>query len=179
MSRSRFWPKTCIFVVEDDPQDGFDHVDGHRSIGLVISPYTRGKGVSHAFYNQTSVLHTMLRILGCPPMNQMVAISPLMTECFADRPDLTPFKAEKPGVPLDRLNAGVDRLDQFFRGLAEQSRKLDLHLPDRAEEDVLNRILWHAARGTERYPAELAGAHGTGLKRRKLLLVPDPDDDDD
>src|SRR5207248_10742079 len=92
ISHSRFWPKTCIFVIEDDPQDGFDHVDGHRSLCLVISPYThRGKVISR-FYNQTSVLHTMERILGLPPMNQMDALAPLMTECFMDRPDLTPYK---------------------------------------------------------------------------------------
>src|ERR1044071_6951327 len=70
LSKSKFWPKTCIFVIEDDPQDGFDHVDGHRSPCLVVSPYTKRGAVIHDFYNQTSVLHTMQRILGLSAMNQ-------------------------------------------------------------------------------------------------------------
>ena len=64
ISQSRFWPKTCIFVIEDDPQNGFDHVDGHRSLCLVVSPYTKRGAVVSKFYNQTSVLHTMSRMFG-------------------------------------------------------------------------------------------------------------------
>src|SRR5262249_46005140 len=93
LSRSKFWPKTCIFVIEDDPHNGFDPIDGHRSIGLVISPYTKGGAVVHDFYNQPSVLHTMERILGCPPMNQMDAMSPLMSACFQETPDPSPYEA--------------------------------------------------------------------------------------
>ena len=86
ISQSAFWPKTCIFVVEDDPQDGFDHVDGHRSPALVISPYTkRGQVISH-FYNQTSVIRTMGLILGIPPLTQLDGSAPPMTDCFDAKP---------------------------------------------------------------------------------------------
>jgi len=171
LSHSKFWPKTCIFVVEDDPQDGIDHVDGHRSLCLVISPHTKRKAVVSKFYNQTGVLHTMERILGCPPLTQQVALSPLLTECFADAPDLTPFKALPASVPLDQLNLAANRLRGKERVWAEQSQSLDLSGPDRADDELLNRILWHAARGAdEAYPAEWAGAHGRGLKALGLRL---------
>ena len=71
VSKSKFWPETCIFVVEDDPQNGFDHVDGHRTVALVISPYTRRKFVDHTNYNQTGMVKTIELILGLPPMNQL------------------------------------------------------------------------------------------------------------
>ncbi len=118
ISHSQFWPKTCIFVIEDDPQAGFDHVDGHRSLCLVASPYTkRGQTVS-AFYNQTSVLHTMEDILGLPPMNQMDAMAPLMTECFTEKQDLSPFVALKNNIPLDQMNPAKASLDGAARTLA-------------------------------------------------------------
>ena len=70
ISHSKFWPETCIFVVQDDPQTGFDHIDGHRTVALVISPYTRRKAVDSTNYNQTSMVRTMELVLGLPPMNQ-------------------------------------------------------------------------------------------------------------
>jgi hypothetical protein len=182
LSRSRFWPKTCVFVVEDDPQDGFDHVDGHRSICLVVSPYTRRGAVVSEFYNQTSVLHTMERILGLPPMNQMDAMSPLMTSCFTDESDPTPYAALEPGVPLDELNRPLAELTPAERFWAERSLEQDFRVFDRADEDTLNRILWHSVRGVgARYPAEFAGAHGKGLAALRLRLDPrgGVDEDDD
>jgi hypothetical protein len=180
VSKSRFWPKTCIFVIEDDPQDGFDHVDGHRSLCLVASPYTKRGAVVSEFYNQTSVLHTMERILGCPPMNQMDAMSPLMTACFAEAADLTPYRAITPEVPLDELNPPVARLDGPALDWARRSAALDLALPDRADEDELNRILWHAVKGVDaRYPRELAGAHGRGLKDRRLIFGGEEEDEEE
>ena len=178
ISRSRFWPTTCIFVVEDDPQNGFDHVDGHRSICLVISPYTRRDAVVSEFYNQTSVLHTMERILGLPPMNQVDAQSPLMTACFVDEPDLTPYMSEPSNVPLDRLNPPEAALDPARRRWAEASLAQDFDGFDRADEDTLNRILWHSVKGTDApYPAHLAGPHGTGLAGRKLIHIEFEDED--
>lgn len=180
ISKSRFWPKTCIFVIEDDPQNGFDHIDGHRSICLVASPYTRRGEVISEFYNQTSVLHTMERMLGLPPMNQMDAMSPLMIDCFVEDPDLTPFEALPVTIPLDELNKPVSELPPGQRKWAEASLEQDFEGFDRADEDTLNRILWHFAKGADTpYPAELAGAHGTGLKGRKLMHVEVEDDDDD
>ena len=178
ISRSRFWPTTCVFVVEDDPQNGFDHVDGHRSVCLVASPYTRRGAVVGEFYNQTAVLHTMERILGLPPMNQMDALSPLMTACFTDEPDLAPYRAIPANVPLDRLNPPRAALDPDRRRWADASLAQDFQGFDRADEDTLNRILWHASRGPDApYPAALAGAHGAGLKGRGLIHAEFEDDD--
>jgi hypothetical protein len=172
ITRSRFWPKSCIFVIEDDPQDGFDHVDGHRSICLVISPYTRRGAVVSRFYNQTSVLHTMQRILGLPPMNQMDAMAPLMSDCFTDRPDLRPYTCLPNQVPLDEMNPPLARLSGRARYWARKSMALPLERVDASDEDTLNRILWHAAKGVDtRYPADLAGAHGRGLRRLNLVLT--------
>src|SRR5262249_27230529 len=71
VSRSKFWEKTCIFVVEDDPQNGFAHVDGHRTVALVLSPYTKRKYVDSTNYNQTGMVKTIELMLGLPPMNQL------------------------------------------------------------------------------------------------------------
>src|SRR5262249_50763074 len=71
VSKSKFWKETCIFVVEDDPQNGLDHVDGHRTVALVISPYTRRRYVDGTCYNQTGMVKTIELILGLPPMNQL------------------------------------------------------------------------------------------------------------
>src|SRR6185503_15666278 len=79
----------------------------HRSVCLVLSPYTRGRGVVSAFYNQTSVLHTMELILGLPPMNQMDAIAPVMRECFTERPDLSPYTALPVKYTLEETNPGT------------------------------------------------------------------------
>src|SRR5206468_3824000 len=78
ITRSRFWSNSVIFVIEDDPQSGWDHVDGHRSICLVVSPYTKRHQTVSSFYGHTGVLHTMEQILGLPPMNQMDAMAQLM-----------------------------------------------------------------------------------------------------
>ncbi|HNQ90341.1 MAG TPA: bifunctional YncE family protein/alkaline phosphatase family protein [Verrucomicrobiota bacterium] len=178
VSRSRFWPKTCLFVIEDDPQAGFDHVDGHRSLCLVISPYTRRGAVVSEFYNQTSVLHTMEQILGLPPMNQMDALAPLMTACFQSRPDFTPYACLPNAIPLDELNKATTALDGPEHEWAERSAALPLDQPDQADEDTLNRIVWHAVKGVDApYPVALAGAHGKGLKRLGLRLDPEAETD--
>ncbi|MEO2006265.1 MAG: alkaline phosphatase family protein, partial [Candidatus Poribacteria bacterium] len=177
ITHSRFWPKTCIFVIEDDPQAGFDHVDGHRSLCLVVSPYTaRGRVVSD-FYNQTAVLHTMSRMLGLPPMNQMDAMAPLMETCFVDAPDLTAYDALPNLVPLDEMNPDLGALRGGELHWALESIEQPFDEFDAADEDTLNRILWHAMQGVDaEYPTHLAGAHGTGLAGKDLLLTGDDDD---
>ena len=171
VSRSKFWPKTCIFIIEDDPQDGWDHVDGHRSVCLVLSPYTRRRQVVSRFYNQTSVLHTMERILGVTPLTQLDALAPVMTACFTTKPDLTPYRARPARVPLDELNPPREKLKGQARAWAEKSLALDFDRPDAADEDTLNRILWFAAKGEQEYPAAYAGAHGRGLGALRLRLA--------
>jgi YVTN family beta-propeller protein len=170
VSHSRFWPKTCIFVEEDDPQNGFDHVDGHRSTCLVVSPHTRRGEVVSKFYNQTAVLHTICQILGLPPMNQMVASAPTMEDCFIDKPDRRPFDVVKNLIALDEPNKQKSVSSTEERRLTELAEKFDLSRPDRVDDDVFNRLLWTAARPGEAFPVELAGAHGKGLQRLNLRL---------
>jgi hypothetical protein len=178
ISHSKFWATTCIFIIEDDPQAGFDHVDGHRSLCLVVSPYTKRNVIVSNFYNQTSVLHTMELMLGLPPMNQMDAMAPVMRECFTEKADMRPFVCLKNNVPLDQMNPAKTALSGKALGLAEKSERLPLDGPDMADEDTLNRILWHYARGVDaRYPSEWAGAHGKGLKALGLRF--DGKDEDD
>ncbi len=110
VSHSKFWPETCIFVVEDDPQAGFDHIDGHRTVALVISPYTRRRGVDSTNYNQTSMVRTIELILGLPPMNQLDASATPMASCFTDKPDLDAVRRRaKNNIPLDRMNPELSR----------------------------------------------------------------------
>jgi Phosphoesterase family len=155
VSHSKFWKDTCIFVVQDDPQAGFDHIDGHRTVALAISPYTKRKALDSTQYNQTSMVRTMELILGLPPMNQLDASATPMANCFTDRPDLTPYQAVPNKVPLDQLNPKLAAItDPRQRHWAEVSLKLPLDEVDEADEDTLNRILWHAVRGRDdTYPA--------------------------
>jgi YVTN family beta-propeller protein len=158
VSRSKFWRDTCIFVVEDDPQFSFDHVDGHRSITLAISPYTKRKFVDHTNYNHTGVVRTIELILGLPPMNQMDLSAAPLRNCFQAKADLTPYRHVANKVPLDEMNPGLDQLKGAALHWARKSLELDLDEADQADEDTLNRILWHAARGPDTpYPERRAG----------------------
>jgi hypothetical protein len=155
LSRSRFWPQTCILAIEDDPQNGWDHVSGYRTIAYVVSPYTKRRAVVSTQYNQTSLLRTIELILGLPPMNQMDATATPMTDCFTDQPDFTPYVAEPNTIPLDRMNPAPQKVaDPLLRRQAYASARLPLERMDQCPEDLLNRILWHAMRGSQApYPA--------------------------
>jgi YVTN family beta-propeller protein len=159
VSHSKFWPETCIFVVQDDPQAGFDHIDGHRTVALVISPYTRRRALDSTNYNQTSMVRTIELVLGLPPMNQLDSSATPMASCFMDEPDLTPYDAVPNEIPLDRLNPQLsDIRDSRQLHWAMESAKLDLADIDRANEDIFNRILWHARRGRDdTYPQWAVG----------------------
>ena len=149
LSRSRFWPKMAVFAVEDDPQDGWDHVSGYRTTFYVASPWAR-KGVTVSTrYNTTSVLRTIGQILGLRPMNHFDASATPMFDCFADESDAGPFTALPAGVPLDRMNGVPQSLaDPALRDDALASQRMDFEGVDRAPEDALNRILWRAAKGS-------------------------------
>jgi len=170
ISKSPFWSSTCIFVNEDDPQNGFDHVDGHRSLCLVVSPYTkRGKVVSK-FYNQSSVLHTIERILGLPPMNQLDALAPTMEDCFNSHPNITPYTALPNTIPLDEMNKHASIIDDKTPSRTT-GELFDFSRPDRIDDDLLNHVLWFSAKGPDvPYPERFAGAHGRGLNALHLRL---------
>ncbi|HSA03565.1 MAG TPA: alkaline phosphatase family protein, partial [Candidatus Paceibacterota bacterium] len=150
LSRSRFWPETCLFAIEDDPQAGWDHVSGYRTTCYVASPYTKRRQTISTQYNQTSVIRTLELMLGLPPMNQMDATATPMRDCFTDTPDFTPFLSVTNRVPLDATNPNPKTItDRRLREDAMISAQLPLDEVDRCPEDVLNRILWRAMKGPD------------------------------
>jgi hypothetical protein len=150
VSHSKFWTNTCIFAIEDDPQNGWDHVSGYRSTAYVISPYTKRGTVVHTQYNQTGILRTMELMLGLPPMNQMDATATPMFDCFTNTPDFAAYDALTNNVPLDEMNPPRQRIqDAQLRKDALASAKLPLDKADQCPEDVLNQILWRATKGTQ------------------------------
>jgi hypothetical protein len=158
ISRSCFWKDTCILVVEDDPQNGYDHVDGHRTVALAISPYSKRRFVDHTNYNQTGMVKTIELMLGLPPMNQLDLSATPMYHCFREEPDLTPYTAAGNRVALDEMNPPLKQLKGQALLWAQKSLALNLRQGDRADEDTLNRIIWHATRGYDvPYPQEYAG----------------------
>jgi len=149
VGRSRFWKDTVVFGIEDDPQDGWDHVSGYRTTAYVISPYTKRGRTIRTPYNTVSILRTIEQILGLPPMNQFDAAAAPMFDCFTETPDFEYFKAVPNLVPLDMMNPPKEAIDDpLLRELAVLSDRLDFKRVDACPEDVLNRILWHAAKGS-------------------------------
>jgi DNA-binding beta-propeller fold protein YncE len=145
VSHGKFWPDTCIIAIEDDPQNGWDHVSGYRTTAYVISAYTRRHAIVSTQYNQTGLLRTMELMLGLPPMNQFDATATPLFDCFTRTPDFTAFEAVTNTVPLDEMNPAPKNISNAQqRQDARVSARLPLDQPDQCPEDVLNRILWRA-----------------------------------
>ncbi len=167
ISHSKFWKDTVLISIEDDPQNGWDHIDGYRTTAYIAGASVKRHFVNHTRYDQPGLLRTIELILGLPPMNQIDAAARPMAECFLDEPDLTPFDAVPNIIPLDQLNPGSHAIaDPEQRKFAEISNKLNFSVPDACPEDTLNRILWHAQKGAATYPVWAIHEH-------------DDDDDDD
>lgn len=148
-SRSRFWKEMAIFVIEDDAQNGPDHVDSHRTVGLVISPWVRRGVVDSTFYTTAGMVRTMELILGLPPMTQYDAGATPMFNSFQKRAQSVAYTPKPPQVDVNAVNP------PNAPG-ARQSARMDWSEVDRAPEDELNRILWRAAKGPGvPYPAPL------------------------
>jgi len=147
VSHSRFWATTAIFVTEDDSQAGVDHVDGHRSEALIVSPYTRTGTVDSTLYSTINMVRTIEQILGLPPMNQFDQAAHPMTPAFTNHPDATPFDVLPNQIPLNEMNPGTVALRGLQRELAFASMKMDFSEPDSAPQDVLNRAIWHSVKG--------------------------------
>ncbi len=149
-SHSKYWNQMAIFIIQDDSQDGPDHIDAHRTEALVISPYTRKHIVDSTFYTTSSMLRSMELILGLPPMSQYDASATPMYHSFQAKPDLTPYKA---------LPARIDVMAKNKPNAigAKESMKMDFSDVDRltfAQVDQLNRILWHTMKGAHTpYPS--------------------------
>lgn len=154
VSSSPYWKDTVFFILEDDAQDGPDHVDSHRSVMFVISAYNRS-GVVHRFVNTTDVLATMEEILGLERLSKFDYYGRPLREIFADTPDLTPYVALRSEQPLNEMNPARSPS-------ARASRKLDLDRVDAADEDSFNRVLWSLLKGSQPYP---------GTKRMSSLEV--------
>lgn len=150
LSHSKFWQKMAIFAIEDDPQAGWDHVSGYRTISFCISPWSKRKQTISTQYNTTSILRTIEQILGLPPMNQFDASATPMFDCFVERPDFAPFNSVANSIPLDQMNPNpVAILDSILRNDALTSATLNFREVDKAPEDVLNQILWRFAKGSQ------------------------------
>ena len=142
LSKSTFWKDTLILVIEDDSQFGVDHVDGHRTVALCVSPYTRRGSVVHQQYDHTSFLRTMGLVLGFPAMNRFDRTATPLTSCFGARPDVNPFTARPNRIPLDQLNPAPKTLTGEARRLAEACEKLDWDDVDRADSELVTRAIW-------------------------------------
>ncbi len=140
VSQSKFWKETAIFVIQDDTQNGADHVDAHRSVALVISPYTKRKFVDSTMYSTSSMLRTMELILGMKPMSQFDAAARPMYHSFTAKPDVTPYTLAKANIDLKELN----KLGAFGQ---KESEKLNLEKEDAADDLVFNEIIWRSVRG--------------------------------
>jgi len=147
LTKSRFWNKMAIFIVEDDAQNGVDHVDGHRTVALAISPYVRRGAVDSTFYAHQSMLKTIELILGLPAMSLFDLIATDMRASFTDTPDNRTYEAVVPAQSLFEMNPPASALKGAARRGAQASAKMRWDVPDAVPSASLNRILWHSIRG--------------------------------
>ncbi len=153
VSHSPYWDDTAIFILEDDAQDGADHVDAHRSIAFVVSKYSPGSAdqpnVEHRFYTTVNLIHTMEMLLGLPPMNQNDAYAPVMSGLFKGPGDQLPYKADY----RNEKNGLIYETNRREAPGAQLSEKMDFSRPDAAGAARLNRVLWEDQKGSLPMPA--------------------------
>jgi YVTN family beta-propeller protein len=142
VSKSKYWPEIAIFVIEDDAQNGPDHVDAHRTVGLVISPYTKRKHLDSTQYSTVSLIRTMELILGLSPLSQYDAAARPMFNSFTDKADLTPYESVAAKIDLEKKNTPLSYG-------ADRSLKMDFTEYDRIDDFELNEILWRAVKGKD------------------------------
>lgn len=142
VSHSKYWATTAIFIIEDDAQDGPDHVDARRTVGLVASPYVKRGTLDSTLYARSSMLRSMELLLGLPPMSQYDAAATPMYASFAADPDLTPYNALPAQVDLNAKNT-----PKSYGSRA--SAKMDFDEEDRAPMHLLNEIIWKSVMGAE------------------------------
>jgi YVTN family beta-propeller protein len=142
LSHSKYWPELAIFVIEDDAQNGPDHVDAHRTVGLVISPYTKRKTLDSSQYSTVSMIRTIELLLGMPPLSQYDAAARPMFASFNAKPDLAPYSSEPARIDLNEVNSAT------AYG-AERSRKMNFDEYDKIDDFELNEILWRSLKGID------------------------------
>ncbi len=164
LSHSKFWPQMAIFILEDDAQNGPDHVDAHRSPAYVVSPYLRRHNVDSTMYSTSSMLRTIELVLGLRPMTQFDAAATPMFNSFQAQPDLRPYDALPPNVDLNEKNT-------LASWGSRASMKMDFSKEDAADEQTLNEIIWRSVRG--------ADAPMPAPTRAAFVLAQPKDDDGD
>ena len=142
VSKSKLWPETAIFVVEDDAQNGSDHVDAHRTVALVISPYTQHGKVDSTMYSTASMLRSMELILGLRPMSQFDAAARPMFNAFQAKPNLQPYAHVAAKVDTRALNLAS-------AWGAKLSETFDFSQEDLADDLLFNEVIWRSVRGPD------------------------------
>lgn len=152
ISRSSIWKEAAVFVIEDDAQNGPDHVDAHRSIALVASPYTKRQHYERTMYSTASVVRTIELILGLKPMSQYDAAATSLYACFDKKPNLQVYTTAPYRVSLNQINPSRGKLSQL-------SRNLPLQKMDQVPDLLFSEIVWKAVRGEHSVmPAPRRGA---------------------
>lgn len=165
LSQSKIWKESAIFILEDDAQNGPDHVDAHRSIAFVVSPYVKRNAVVSEMYSTASMLRTMELILGLPPMSQYDAAATPMWKCFTPTPDLTPFKTLAPQYNVKEMNVQIS-------SLSRQSDKFNLAVVDAIPDQEFSEVIWKAIKGIDsEMPAPVRSSF------IKVIATNDEDDD--
>ena len=163
VTKSKFWKETAIFVVEDDAQNGSDHVDAHRTVAFVISPYTQSGKVDSTMYSTAGMLRTMELILGLKPMSQFDAAARPMYNAFVSKPSFEGYQHVVPKTDMKAINKKT-------AWGAKLSEKFNLATEDAADDLLFNEVIWRSVRGPNSpMPAPV----------RAAFVVPHLDDDDD
>lgn len=152
LSKSKIWKESAVFILEDDAQNGPDHVDAHRSIAFVISPYAKRHAVVSRMYSTASMLRTMELILGLPPMSQYDAAATPMWECFTATPDLTPYQTKATTYDIKEMN-------KKLTAIAKRSAEFNLAVMDAAPDLEFNEVIWKTIKGLDsKMPSPVRGA---------------------
>jgi hypothetical protein len=153
ISKSRFWARSLILVVEDDAQDGLDHVDGHRTVALAIGPHIRRGALDSNHYTQLSMVRTIQEIFRIPPRTHYLKSARAMHSVFTTEPELTHYQSLPSNILLDEMNPPLAALAGRRLWAARQSMAMNWLDVDDVPSDVLNRILWWDSKGYDKpYP---------------------------
>ncbi len=168
ISKSRFWAQSLILIVEDDAQNGVDHVDGHRTVALAVGPHVRRKALDSNFYTQLSMVRTIQEIFRIPPKTSLLAAARPMTSLFQAKAEPVPYQTLTPKIALDTMNPPLKALSGKALRAAQRSAAMNWGEVDDVPSEELNRILWWDRKGYDTpYPVMArTGAAASGVKKR-------------
>jgi hypothetical protein len=161
LSQSPIWKESVVFIVEDDAQNGADHVDAHRSTVYIAGGFVKRGFVDHTMYSTTSIVHTIELILGLPPMSQQVAGATPMWHSFDTIPHMQPFHSIPSRIDFKKNNVVINEWQR-------RSEKFNLTKEDAVPDLEFNEVLWHAIKGDIPFPAP---------KRAAFIKVNEKDED--